>query len=71
MLIDRLLAVAAALPAGAVLGFMMYASKGNVSRGESELMFYGLIGLIALMVLAFMGYQWYLIATTGQSLAKH
>ena len=33
-------------------------------------MFYGLIGLMALMVLAFLAYQWYLVATTGQSLAK-
>ena len=28
------------------------------------------MGVMGLMVLAFMGYQWYLISTTGQSLAK-
>lgn len=70
VLIDGLLAVAAALPAGAVLGFTTYAGKSTLNRSEGEVMFYGLLALMGLMVLGFMIYQWYLIATTGQSLAK-
>ncbi len=70
VLIDALLAVAAAAPAGLILGFMVYNSRGSMSFGDAELMVYGLIGVMALMVLAFMIYQWVLIATTGQSIAK-
>jgi uncharacterized RDD family membrane protein YckC len=70
VMIDGLLMLAAALPAGAVLGFMVYASRGSMSGDDAELMVYGLMAVMVLMVLAFIGYQWYLVATTGQSLAK-
>ncbi|HEY0132593.1 MAG TPA: RDD family protein [Nannocystis sp.] len=70
VLIDALLVLASALPAGAVLAFMAFAGRDSLSRGESLTMLYGLGGLMGLMVLAFVGYQWYLVATTGQSLAK-
>lgn len=70
VLIDGLLALAAALPAGVILAFTVYAGRGTFNSSESELMVYGLFGLMGLMVLGFMIYQWYLIATTGQSLAK-
>lgn len=74
VLIDGLLAVAAALPAGIILAFMVFsATNGGVNIGNAEMLSYGVIGvagLMILMVLAFMGYQWYLIATTGQTLAK-
>lgn len=70
VLIDGLLTVAAALPAGAVLFFMVGMNRGSFDRGDAELLVYGSMGVMGLMVLAFMIYQWYLIATTGQSLAK-
>lgn len=71
VMIDGLLALAAAAPAGVVLAFMVFKAGGSItSIGEAELMVYGLVGLMAIMVLAFMGYQWYLISTTGQSLGK-
>lgn len=70
VMIDGLLAVAAAAPAGVVLAFMVYNARGSLSMGDAELMVYGLVGVMVLMVLAFMGYQWYLISTTGQSLGK-
>ncbi len=70
-LIDGLLSVAAALPAGLILGFTIYNStRGNTGVGDLEVMTIGLIALMVLMVFAFMGYQWYLISTTGQTLAK-
>ena len=74
VLIDGLLAVAAAAPAGIILAFMIFsATNGMTSLGDAEMMSYGVIAvgaLMVLMILAFMGYQWYLIATTGQTLAK-
>lgn len=74
VLIDGLLAVAAAAPAGIILMFMIFsAGNGMSSVGNAEVFSYGIMGVAALMilmVLAFMGYQWYLIATTGQTLAK-
>lgn len=70
-LIDGLLSVAAALPAGLILGFTIYNNtRGNTGVGDLEVMTIGLIALMVLMVFAFMGYQWYLISTTGQTLAK-
>jgi uncharacterized RDD family membrane protein YckC len=73
VLIDGLLAVAAAAPAGIILAFMVFSASNRMDFGNAEMMSYGMIGvaaLMGLMILAFMGYQWYLIATTGQSLAK-
>ena len=75
VLIDGLLAVAAALPAGVVLMFLLFGAQSSslATRGDMETLGYATVGvgvLMVLMVLAFMIYQWYLIATTGQSLAK-
>lgn len=73
VLIDGLLAVAAAAPAGIILAFMLFSASNTMNLGNMEMMSYGVIGvaiLMGVMVLAFMGYQWYLIATTGQTLAK-
>lgn len=69
-LIDGLLAFASAAPAGIILAFMVFNGRNRFDIMNAELMVYGLMGVMGLMVLAFMGYQWYLIATTGQSLAK-
>ena len=60
-------------PAGIILAFMVFSATSSMRLGDAEMMSYGVIGvaaLMVLMVLAFMGYQWYLIATTGQTLAK-
>ena len=68
-LIDAMLAVAAAAPAGVILGVTIGFGRSTFG-GDSDVMVIGLIGLMVVMVLGFMCFQWYLIATTGQSLAK-
>jgi uncharacterized RDD family membrane protein YckC len=70
VLIDGLLMAAAALPAGVLAIFLGVFSSNAFGRGDAELAMYGALGLMGLMVLAFQIYQWYLIATTGQSLGK-
>lgn len=72
-IIDGLLMVAALLPGfllmGVMTGFGNFGSSGMLRGGNSGAVFLG-FGMMGLMFLAFMGYQWYLISTTGQSLAK-
>ncbi len=70
VMIDGLLMLAAAAPAGIILAFTAGFSGNMLGRSDSELMFFGLLGVMGLMVFAFVIYQWYLIATTGQSLGK-
>jgi hypothetical protein len=72
-LIDGLLLFASVLP-----GFVLLAALAGlenldpsrmVRRLDDGLLIVGILVMV-LMVLAFQIYQWYLIATTGQSLAK-
>jgi uncharacterized RDD family membrane protein YckC len=72
-LIDGLLAVAAAAPRHhpRLHDLLRHQRHDQPRRRRDD--GYGVIAvgaLMVLMILAFMGYQWYLIATTGQSLAK-
>ena len=73
VLIDGLLSVASLLP-GLVL-IIALAGLDNLDPGrmlrnlDDGLLLAG-IGVMLLMALSFQIYQWYLIATTGQSLAK-
>ena len=73
VLIDGLLAFASILP-GMVL-FVAMAGFDNLDparmlrRMDDGMIFLG-IGVMVLMMLAFQIYQWYLISTTGQTLAK-
>jgi len=69
-LIDGLLMVVTLIP-GFVL--LLTAAEGGMYRmfnhGNSDSLFLA-VGVMILLFLAFMAFQWYLIATTGQSLAK-
>lgn len=73
VLIDGLLAVASLLPGFVLLvalaGFDNLDPARMLRNMEDGLLFVG-IGVMGLMALSFQIYQWYLISTTGQSLAK-
>jgi uncharacterized RDD family membrane protein YckC len=59
-ILDRLMLIGAALP-----GYLMILAH----KSDLQNMFIG-VALMAVMVLPLVIYQWYLISTTGQSLAK-
>jgi uncharacterized RDD family membrane protein YckC len=73
VLIDGLLSVASLLPGFVLLvalaGFDNLDPARMLRRMDDSLMFAG-IAVMVLMALSFQIYQWYLISTTGQSLAK-
>mgnify|MGYP000455706027 CR=1 FL=1 len=69
-LIDGLLSVAAALPAGLILGFTVYNNtRGNMGVGDLEVMTIGLIALMVLMVLEL--HPIILMLLSGQVLLKN
>lgn len=69
-IIDNLLLVGALAPAGLIFLFTAGISSNVFDIAEREYISIGLIVLMGFMALAFVFYQWYLVATTGQSLAK-
>lgn len=69
-LVDWMLLGAVALPGGFLAGFLVATRTRTMSFASTEMLVLGVTAVIGSMMLAFQIYQWYLVATTGQSLAK-
>lgn len=72
-LIDWLLLLAAYIPGFVLLFALVGLYELDFDRSISQMndgVMIGVFGVFGLMVLSFQVYQWYLISTTGQSLAK-